>query len=75
MSQDRFRDLPASQCQGKEAFDSMSRARQVARRRRRNERDGQAYHCTFCKRYHIGSVLGAKRKAGKPRRQRDEEFA
>lgn len=68
-------DKAISQCEGKERFESMEIAHQVARRRRRgSKRDvpGGAYRCRFCKGYHIGRIFNKAYRTGRVRPRVEE---
>lgn len=50
-------------CAGKVAFESAALAKQVARRRRKQGgREGEAYKCSFCRRWHIGKTYIRKKR-------------
>lgn len=49
----------ASQCDGKQRFDTFSQAERVAKRKRSDNVKGrQAYRCQHCHGFHIGSRSG-----------------
>lgn len=62
--------MPLTSCHGKRQYGSYGEADRVATRVRRQE-DGVfvgAYHCTNCKRFHVG----ANREHGRHDRRREE---
>lgn len=50
------RNRKLSACVGKEPFESRKVAENVARRRRGQSKDAQAYKCAGCGKYHIGGA-------------------
>lgn len=51
-------DQRIATCEGKRPFDTWSMAANVARRRKKNDKKGQAYKCPFCRKFHIGRNNG-----------------
>lgn len=47
-------------CEGKQAFDTMTLANQVSKRRNRAGHKGNPYRCG-CGKFHIGSVFSTRR--------------
>ena len=59
MREDRLKRIPAEvQCLGKDPFDSLLLAQEVARKMSRKhgqaDKGVTAYHCGHCKKYHVG---------------------
>ncbi len=56
-------------CDGKQRFETWALANEIASRsRRRRESNRHAYRCDHCNGFHIGSIVGKKR------RRHDEEM-
>jgi len=53
-------DRSEMQCQGKVKFDSMTMAKQQAKKSARRHKGSimQPYHCPFCHGYHVGEKVG-----------------
>lgn len=53
---------PRAKCDGKERFSSWGMAAAVGKRRRRREKKCCAYRCTWCGGYHLGDLVGKRRR-------------
>jgi hypothetical protein len=69
--------MSAAACSGKARFDSMVRAKEVARRAaRRHDGDSfEAYRCRVCRGYHVGENVIGRVQRDRPKPRIDEEYA